>query len=319
MSFGWGIAATGRIAREVGAVMLATPGMHVAAVASRDAGRAATLAGELGAPRSYRSYDALAADPAVDGVYVATPHAGHAAVAAPALSAAKAVLCEKPMTATLAETERLVALARASGTFLMEAVWMRFNPPVQQLVELVGGGSLGEIRLLEASFGFAAPPDPASRLWDPALGGGALLDLGLYTVDLARLLLGSPSSVEATGSLAATGVDAESSLLLTFPGGARAQLTQSLVAALPNRALLIGSRGWAQLGPSFHAATELQLQVGSGAVMTHDNADRNAGFVGELVEVVRCVAEGRSESAVMPLADSVETMRVLEQARRLLG
>ena len=315
---GWGIAATGSIARTVGSVIAAHPDMHVAAVGSRDRDRAAALAADLGGGAAHGSYDALVEDPAVEAVYVATPHPQHAAVVEAALRAGKAVLCEKPLTAELAETERLLEVAAASGGFLMEAVWMRFNPLVQRLADLAADGGLGEVRSLSAAFGFRAPYDPAGRLWAPELGGGALLDLGIYTVDLAQLLLGAPAGVEAHGSLAPTGVDQESSLVLSFASGARALLAQSLVADLPGTAQVVGSRGWARLGPSFHAATELVVETDEGR-REESVDDPHAGYVGELEEVARCRAAGLTQSPLMPLSASLADMRVLDEARRALG
>jgi len=198
MSIGWGVAGTGRIAVEVGQVIAAHPQMAVAAVGSRDLGRATGLAARLGGS-AYGSYADLVNAPGVDAVYVATPHAGHAEVVELALAAGKAVLCEKPLTHLLSETERLVALAQRRGTFLMEAMWMRFNPLAQQLATLVSRGELGEVRSVSASFGFIPPYDAANRLWDHALGGGALLDVGIYPVELARWLLGEPSTMHVIG------------------------------------------------------------------------------------------------------------------------
>ena len=315
---GWGIAATGSIARTVGTVIAEHPAMHVAAVGSRDRDRAAALAADLGGAGAHGSYAALVDDPAVEAVYVATPHPQHAAVVEAALAAGKAVLCEKPLTAALSETERLLDVAAASGGFLMEAVWMRFNPLVQRLADLAADGALGELRSFSAAFGFRAPYDPDGRLWAPALGGGALLDLGIYTVDLAQLLLGVPASVEAQGSLAPTGVDQESSLALAYDSGARALLAQSLVTDLPGSALLVGARGWARLGPEFHAATELVVQTDAGRQeLTIEDA--RAGYAGELEEVARCRAAGLSESPRMPLSASLADMRVLDLARRALS
>ena len=319
MSLAWGVAATGRIALEVGAVIRDHPDMHVAAVGSRDLGRAQVAARELGAAAAHGSYAALVEDPSVEAVYVATPHTGHAEVTELALAAGKPVLCEKPLTATLAETERLVALAGSTGTFLMEAVWMRFNPLVQRLAQVVAAGELGELRSLRASFGFRAEHDPAGRLWAPELGGGALLDLGVYTVSLARLLLGEPTGWTVTGSATSTGVDAESTLALEFAGGARALLDQSIVAELPGTAVLVGSAGWAELSRPFHAPTRLVVQT-AGEPVEHALADHRAGFVGELEEVAHCRAEGRAQSDVVPLQETVATMRLLDQARsRLVG
>ena len=208
-------------------------------------------------------------------------------------------------------------MAAASGGFLMEAVWMRFNPLVQRLAGLVEDGSLGEIRSLSAAFGFRAAYDPSGRLWDPALGGGALLDLGIYTVDLAHLLLGTPTGVEARGSLAPTGVDQESSLLLSFASGARALLAQSLVADLPGTALVVGSRGWARLGDEFHAATTLVVETDRGRLEEAVD-DVRTGYAGELEEVARCRAAGLAQSPRMPWSASLTDMRVLDEARRAL-
>jgi predicted dehydrogenase len=318
MTLSWGIAATGRIARTVGSVIAAHPDMRVAAVGSRSLERAAGLAAELGEARSYGSYEELVQDPEVQAVYVATPHAQHADVVEVALRAGRAVLCEKPLTASLAETERLTALAHETGTFLMEAMWMRFNPLVQRLAETVRSGGLGEIRSVHASFGFVAPFDATARLWDPQLGGGALLDLGVYPIDLARLLLGDPALVACTGSMATSGVDAEATVQLGWHGGAGALLDISLVAALPGTALVIGTRGYAELSPTFHAPTQLVVRVDGGSEVVHDVPHRDVGFVGEIEEVARCVAAGRGESEVLPLTETIATMRVIDEAGRLL-
>ena len=319
MTLAWGIAATGRMARTVGSLIAAHPDMRVAAVGSRDPGRGAALAAELGAARSHPSYDELVADPDVEAVYVATPHAMHAEVVELALAAGLPVLCEKPLTHSLAETERLLDLAIGARVFLMEAVWTRFNPLVQQLADLVHRGELGEVRSVHAAFGLVAPDDPAHRLWDPALGGGALLDLGIYPVDFARLLLGNPDRVQATGRIASTGVDADAGLLLSFLGGARALLDTSLTAVLPSMATVSGTLAYAELGPAFHAPTWLRLTGPDGTAREVGVADRSAGYVGELDEVARCLAAGRTESAVLPLSETLATMTVLDQARQLLS
>jgi predicted dehydrogenase len=315
MTLAWGIAATGRIARDVGTVIAAHPEMRVAAVGSRSLERAQALSGELGGA-AYDSYVALVEDPAVEAVYVATPHAQHAEVVEIALAAGKAVLCEKPLTHTLAESERLAALSESTGTFLMEAMWMRFNPLVQLLQTRLA--DLGELRSLHASFGFVATTDPTSRLWAPELGGGAVLDLGVYTVDLARLLLGDPSSITATGTLRPNGVDEDETVHLTFPSGAQALLDTSLVARYPGTATLVGTRGHALLSPTFHAPTRLDVVVTGQEPEVHELAERTQGFVGELEEVARCVREGRRQSEVAPLSETLSTMRVLDEVRRQL-
>lgn len=318
MTLSWGIAATGTIARRVGAIIAGHPQMQVAAVGSRDLGRATALATELGAARAHGSYRALVEDPDVQAVYVATPHPHHAEVVEMALSAGRAVLCEKPLTPSLAETERLVALAREAGVFLMEGMWMRFNPLVQELQTLVADGALGEVRSLHASFGFQAEYDPHHVFWDPASGGG-LLDIGIYAVDFARLLLGSAELLQTKGSLAPTGADAEASLLMSWSSGARALLDVSLLTRLPGTGTVIGSHGWAELSPGFHAPTRLIVDIRGADRYERTIEDRTAGFVGELDDVASCLAQGRTESTVMPLEESVATMRVLTQARAQLA
>ncbi|WP_327091502.1 Gfo/Idh/MocA family oxidoreductase [Nonomuraea sp. NBC_01738] len=312
----WGIAATGGIARTVGAVMAAEPGMSVAAVGSRSAARAAALAAELGAGRSYGSYAELCADPAVDAVFVATPHAQHLEVVELAIAHGKAVLCEKPLAATLADAERIVSLAREAGVFLMEAMWMRFNP----LIQLVAADErFGEIRSVHASFGFNRPYDPDDRLWSPATGGGALLDLGVYPFALAQLLLGDPQDMHVTGSLGPSGVDQETGALLTYAGGARALLDTSLISPMANRATITGTEMRADIDANFWAPTRVVLTRPGAEPEEHTIPSWIVGYAGELQEVRARVAEGRTESAIMPLDDSLAVMRQLEEARRRLG
>ncbi|MEV0586456.1 Gfo/Idh/MocA family oxidoreductase [Nonomuraea sp. NPDC050310] len=308
---GWGIAATGGIARTVGAVLAAEPGMRVAAVGSRDLGRARALADDLGAPGAYASYAELCADPAVDAVYIATPHAQHLTVAEAAIAAGKAVLCEKPLAATLADAERMVALAREAGVFLMEAMWMRFNPLIRRLA---GDERLGEIRSVQATFGFPLPFDPAHRLWDPALGGGAVLDLGVYPLALAYLLLGEPEEIHVTGTLAPSGVDAEAGILLSYAGGARALLDTSLRSPMANSATVVGTEGRADIPAPFWAPG--RIVVGE---QEHVLDPAEGGYQAQAREVALALAEGRTESAIMPLEATLGVMRLMETVRERLG
>ncbi|MER6951133.1 Gfo/Idh/MocA family oxidoreductase [Nonomuraea sp. NPDC000554] len=312
----WGIAATGGIARTVGAVIAAEPGMRVAAVGSRDLDRAAALASTLGAESAYGSYAELCADPAVDAVYVATPHAQHLEVAEAAIAAGKAVLCEKPLAATVADAERMVRLAREAGVFLMEAMWMRFNPLIQRIA---GDPRFGEIRSVQASFGFVLPYDRAHRLWAPELGGGALLDLGIYPFGLAQLLLGMPSELQVTGSLAPSGVDAEVGGVLLYPGGRRALVEASLLGSYPNAAYVVGTGMRAQIDAPFWAPRRVVLSGPSMEDEVHVLEPGESGYVGELREVRAALAEGRTESQVITLDDSLAMMGLLADARRQLS
>ncbi|MFI7441726.1 Gfo/Idh/MocA family protein [Nonomuraea indica] len=312
----WGIAATGGIARTVGAVIAAEPGMRVAAVGSRDVTRARELAGVLGAESAYGSYAELCADPVVDAVYVATPHAQHLEVAEAAIANGKAVLCEKPLAASVADTERMVRLAREAGIFLMEAMWMRFNPLIRRVAT---DPRFGEIRSVHASFGFSSPYDPLHRLWAPELGGGALLDLGIYPFGLAQLLLGRPERLSMTGSLAPSGVDAEAAGLLTYPGGRRALVEVSLRGAFPNSAYVVGTEMRADLQAPFWAPKRLVLSGPSMEPEVYDLDPADNGYAGEVREVRQALAEGRTESAVMPLDESVAMARLLADAREQIS
>lgn len=318
--FGWGIAGTGSIAETMAEVIAAEPGMRIAAVGSRGAERAAAFGERLGADASYGSYEAMVADPAVRAVYVATPHAQHRPVVELAVAAGKAVLCEKPIAATLADAEAMVAAARAADVFLMEAMWMRFNPLVRRLGQLAADGAIGELRSVHTSFGFPFPYDPEHRLWNPALGGGALLDLGIYPVALAHLMLGTPESVAVAGALAESGVDAEAALLMSWPGGARALVETSLVSLLPLTGCVIGTAGRVDLEAPFYATTRMTVHTYDGGEPREYRIDGpEEALAGELREVVDLVRAGRTESPVMPLDDTLAVLRILEDARAKLG
>jgi predicted dehydrogenase len=314
--FTWGIAATGGIARTVGAAIVAEPGMRVAAVGSRNLGRAQALAATLGAESAYDSYERLCADPAVDAIYVATPHAQHLQVAEAAIAAGKAVLCEKPLAATVDDAEKMVRLAREAGVFLMEAMWMRFNPLIQKIAS---DERFGEIRSVQATFGFALPYDPAHRLWAPELGGGALLDLGIYPFGLAQLLLGMPAELRVTGSLAPNGVDAEAAGMLRYAGGRHALVATSLLGNYPNNAGVVGTRMRAEIQAPFWAPQRILLTGPSMEPEEHVLDPADNGYAGELREVRAATAEGRTESSIMPLDESLAMMGLLADARRQLA
>jgi predicted dehydrogenase len=289
--------------------------MRVAAVGSRDPHRARELADELAAPRAYGSYDELVLDPEVDAVYIATPHSHHLPVAELAIAAGRAVLCEKPLAATAADAERMVKLARDAGVFLMEAMWMRFNPLVTRLHGLVRDGSFGTLRSVSASFGFPMAYDPAHRLWDPALGGGALLDLGIYPMGLAQLLLGEPDTMTVTGAVSPSGVDAEAGLLMSWEQGARALLDTSLLSPLANSASVAGTTMRADLEAPFFATRRMVLHGLTGEPEEHVVDASDNGYAGELREVRDALAQGRTESTIMPLDDSLAMMRLIDEAR----
>lgn len=315
----WGIVGPGRIAENVVGDFRFVEGAQAFAVGSRSAERAADFARRHGLERAHGSYAELIADPDVDVLYIATPHPQHHAVAMAGLKAGKALLVEKAFTATVAGATEVAALARETGRFVMEAMWTRFQPAVVRLRELVADGAIGELRSVQADLGVTRPFDPADRLFAPELGGGALLDLGVYVVSFAQMLLGTPEVVTATGSLFANGADAESSLLLGWADGRSATLTVSLRAPLPGAARVFGTEGWIDVVPRFHHPDTIVLHRDGAEPETITRPPLGRGYAHELIEVTEGVRAGRGESAVMPPADTLAVQRVLEDALAQLG
>ncbi|KOV89774.1 Gfo/Idh/MocA family protein [Nocardia sp. NRRL S-836] len=308
----WGVIATGGIAQAVTADMLKVEGVTVLAVSSRDVTRAQAFADRFGIERAYGDYHDLLADPDVDVVYVATPHGQHHEVTLAALDAGKHVLCEKAFALTVADAEEMVERARSRNLFLMEAMWTRFNPLIRKVHEAVTNGEIGEIRSLRASFGFAHAFDPADRLWAKQAGGGALLDLGVYPVAFAHMLLGVPQEVHAWGGKAPSDVDSDAGLLLGYPGGAHALLSCSLVANIGCEAQIAGTKGTIEIAdPMFNA----QSATINGVVHTIENE----GYTHQIRAVEECVAAGLTESPLITWQNTLEVMRTLQEALRQLG
>jgi predicted dehydrogenase len=314
----WGILGTGRIARTFTEDLLLLPDHEVAAVGSRAPHTAEAYAAEYGLPRAYGTYAELAADDAIDVVYVATPHSGHDAAARACLAAGRAVLVEKPLTPRAAEAERLVAYARERGLFLLEGMWTRFNPLIVKLRELVADGAIGEISAIYADFAWAPPYDPASRFWSADLAGGALLDLGVYPLSFTWMLLGRPDSVQARAALAPTGVDANTGILLGYDSGAVALLHCGLTAESPQAATVIGTRGRIDLPATFFRPTTMTLHRTDAEPETFNLDLKGHGFTFEAGEVARCLREGLLESPQMPLDETVAIIRTMDDIEHIL-
>jgi len=318
--------ATGRIAGRVTEDIARLEDAVLQAVSSRSQATAVDFADRFGFAASYyddeargKGYRQLFADPDVDVVYIATPHAQHYELAREALEAGKHVLCEKSITINAAEMADLMEVASRRGVFLMEAVWTRFLPCINRLWDILAGGELGTINWVQADLGFPAPYDPASRLWDPAAGGGALLDLTIYPLTLAVGALGFPQRVQASGSLNGDGVDTQNALTLGYESGAMAQLTSSLLSSGPRTATISGSEGWVRTGAPLHNPVELQIQQHLGETRVERFQQVGNGYTYELREVTRCIQEGLTESPTMPWADSLRTMQLFDEVRAQLG
>lgn len=303
----WGIVGPGRIARRLAEEWGSVDGARLAGVASRDRGRAEAFAAEFGVGRVHDDYTALFADPEIDIVYIAVPHNFHRELALEAMAAGKAVFCEKPMGLNAAEVEEMVAAARDHGVFLMEAVKTRFMPALLQARRWVREGRIGEPGLLEAHFCFDIGGDPDCRHLNPELAGGAVLDLGVYPLTLAEMLLGeNPVSMTSTVTRAATGVDATTAITLRYDSGAVAQLVVSVVMQAGTHARLWGSRGFIDI-PHFNQARVATLHA-DGKVETFDQGDERT-FAFEVEEANCCLREGLLESPSMSHAASVRMAR----------
>ncbi|GAA3386582.1 Gfo/Idh/MocA family protein [Cryptosporangium minutisporangium] len=311
----WGILGTGSIARSFTHDLLTLDGHEVVAVGSRAAETAQAFADAHGIPRAHASYQALAEDAEVDVVYVATPHSGHAAAALTCIAAGRGVLVEKPFTLDAVSAAEVVDAARAAGVFCMEAMWTRFNPAVARMRELLADGAIGEVVSIHADFGFPAPYDPAGRLFSPELGGGALLDLGVYPISLASMVLGAPSTVLATAGLAPTGVDANTGIVLGYDSGAVAVLHCSLRGSSPIRATIVGTAGRMELPTPFFRAEALTLVRSDAEPVTETFELPGLGYTFQAEEVARCVRAGLTESSLMTLDETLSIMRTLDEVR----
>ncbi|MFI1409055.1 Gfo/Idh/MocA family protein [Streptomyces sp. NPDC020707] len=318
----WGVLATGGIAAAFTADLIDLPDAEVVAVASRTEESAKGFAERFGIPRAYGDWESLAADEDVDVVYVATPHSAHRAAAGLCLEAGRNVLCEKAFTLNAREAEELVGLAKQHGSFLMEAMWMYCNPLIRQLKALVDDGAIGELRTVQADFGLSGPFPPTHRLRDPAQGGGALLDLGVYPVSFAHLLLGEPSGVTARAVLSEESVDLQTGMLLSYDSGALAALHCSLTGGTSTSASVTGSEGRIDI-PSgfFHSDLFVLHRDGRDPQEYTANAadGTRAGLRHEAAEVMRCLRAGETESPLVPLNGTLAVMRTLDKVRTEVG
>ncbi len=318
----WGILATGGMAATFTADLVDLPDAEVVAVASRTEVSAKAFAERFGIPRAYAGWEALARDEDVDVVYVATPHSAHRAAAGLCLEAGRNVLCEKPFTLNVREGGELVALARENGVFLMEAMWMYCNPLVRRLKALVADGAIGEVRSVQADFGLAGPFPPAHRLRDPAQGGGALLDLGVYPVSFAQLLLGEPADIAARAVLSEEGVDLQTGALFSYESGALASVHCSITGGTPNSASVAGTHGRIDVPDGFFSPDHFVLHRDGRDPEEFRAAPADgprASLAHEAREVMRALRAGETESPLVPLDGTLAVMRTLDAIRDRVG
>ncbi|HET6652466.1 MAG TPA: Gfo/Idh/MocA family oxidoreductase [Nocardioides sp.] len=314
----WGILATGRIARSFATALALLPDAEIAAVGARRLAAAEEFAAAYGARRAHGGYASLVADPDVDVVYVASPHSLHREHVLMAFDAGKAVLCEKALTLTGDEAAELVSESRRRGLFLMEAMWMRCNPVIRRVQQLLATGDLGQVTQVRADLGWYVEAPPTDRLLDPMLGGGALLDMGVYTLAFAHLFLGEPDALAAVAGLGDSGIDLNVAMSLGYASGAVASLTASMTGATPRTGSIATERGRFDLADSFHHPVR--------ATWTSDEVTETVeapllgnGLAHEAKEVMRCLRAGETESPLVPLDESVAIMRQMDRIRREIG
>ncbi|HEY6900176.1 MAG TPA: Gfo/Idh/MocA family oxidoreductase [Puia sp.] len=328
----WGIIGPGKIANKFATALTLVQNAQLGAVASRDLSKAQAFAKEHAAagahrsasgapeaPRVYTSYEELAADPQIDAVYIATPHGYHAEHAILCLKHGKAVLCEKPMALSARQVGEMVDAARSNRAFLMEAMWTRFLPMTAKIDETLAEGQLGSLQYVRADFGFLAPFNPEGRLYNLRLGGGALLDIGIYPLFLATHLLGEPERIVATGHRAPTGADDTCHAILEYPNGASAVISCNLTCQTGITAEIAGTQGMIRIPGAWYKNDHFQLHRTGEEPQTIQLEPMVNGFEYQIREVMKCLEEGRIESPKMSLEFSLMLARTMDTIRVQLG
>jgi predicted dehydrogenase len=315
----WGVLGTGGIASAFVEDLKGLAGAETVAVGSRSRTTAEAFAARFGVPHSFGSYEELVTDPHVEAVYVATPHPFHHACALLALQAGKPVVVEKPFTLNASQALDLVSEARARGIFLMEAMWTRFLPHMVKIDQLVRHGRLGEVRSITADLGGFAAVDPRSRLYDPRLGGGALLDIGVYLVSFAHLILGAPQRILASSNRTVAGVDSQTAVTLEYPTGGQALLLMSFEADTPGRAVINGTQARLEIDGPFFRPAGFRIIDRDGKVESWSEPHEGVGLRHQAKEVADCIRLGRRESDRMPLDETLAVMTTLDRIRDRIG
>ncbi|OIN57670.1 Gfo/Idh/MocA family protein [Arsenicibacter rosenii] len=315
----WGILGPGRIAHKFAQDLLMVPDAELYAVASSDQARAEAFAAQYGARYAFDSYEALLTCDEVDVVYIATPHVQHYANTMMLLGGNKAVLCEKPFAMNGRQVGEMVALARSRQVFLMEALWSRFMPAILKAKALIDEGAIGKVQLLKADFGFRATFDPEGRLFNKALGGGSLLDIGIYPLFLSYLLLGIPESIKAAANIGSTGVDEQCGMALTYAGGKMALLDSTIMAKTDCIGLIYGEKGMIRIHGRFHESMAVSLELDGQEPERFDFNRKTHGYDYEIQHVGDCLAQGLTESRMWSLEDSENLMGLLDAIRQETG
>ncbi|MBI1256802.1 MAG: gfo/Idh/MocA family oxidoreductase [Chloroflexi bacterium] len=311
----WGILGTGNIAHKFAGGLTVVDDAELVAVGSRTQAGADKFGDEFGVPRRHASYEALANDSDIDAVYVSTPHPFHKDNTILCLKAGKAVICEKPFALNEREAQEMIDVATAKGVFVMEAMWTRFTPAMVKLRELLAQNVIGEVRMVSADFGFRTEMNPQGRLFDLALGGGALLDVGIYPLSFASMVLGTPSKVVSAVAMAPTGADEQNAVLFQYPAGQIAILSSASLTSTPNEARIMGTNGSIYIPSRFWMPQSFTVSVNGQADQVYELPFTGNGYNYEAIEVGRCLRSGALESPTMTHAETLSLMRIMDGIR----
>jgi len=318
----WGILGAGRIARKFASDFSLVEGAEIIAVGSRSQESADQFAMEFPVKYRHNSYEALAENPEVDVIYIATPHNLHYENTLLCLRHNKAVLCEKPFAMNARQSREMIDLAKQQKIFLMEALWTKFHPHFIKMKEMADQGMLGEIRSVIANFGFIPPEPVPARIFDPALGGGTLLDIGIYNVFMALSVLGKPDHIDAVITPAATGVDEQCAVLFRYNNGALAQLFSTFSSNLATEVDISGTRGRVRLTSRFYETSSI-VEYYPGRVDSKQiikvEKEPAFGYQYEARHVNDCLRKGLTESDVVTFADTLLLMETLDKIREVAG
>jgi predicted dehydrogenase len=315
----WGIIGPGKIANKFATALTLAGRTRLGAIASRDSARGKAFAAAHGAPRLYTSYEELAADPAIDAVYIATPHGFHAEHALLCLQQGKAVLCEKPLALSERQVRTMIEASVRHRTFLMEAMWTRFLPLMQQIIDLIGEGKIGVLKYIRADFGFLSPFNPDGRLYNLRLGGGSLLDIGIYPLFLCLQLLGEPDEIRADGHLAPTGSDETCHAILGYNNGQSAVISSTLLCQTSLTAEIAGTKGMIRIPTPWYKNDNLEWNRSGETPQTIQLRPVPNGFEYQIREVTRCLDAGLIESPSMSHAFSRMMSRTMDNIRSQIG
>jgi predicted dehydrogenase len=318
-NFKWGIIGTGGIAGEFANDLSYLNNHTVAAVGSRKLSTAQQFASKYPDCVGYASYSELVADPNLDGIYIATPQNFHVEHTILALDAGKPVLCEKPFAINTSEVELMVKTATQNQLTLIEAMWTRFLPHIEIVRKIINSNVLGNIHTLQADHGQRLSESNKPRLWDPALGGGALLDLGIYVVSFAHLILGVPDKITAKSNFTDKGVDEQTSAIFEYKNGAQAILNTTLRNSTPCRAVISGVNGWLEIDRTFYNPAAMRVVLNDGTKTEYPNNYKGHGLREQAIEFSRCVGSKLIESPLMPHEESIAVMRSMDKIREQIG